>query len=82
VDGALIGDLQQLGALLASERSSQLNDALNAIEHHRFGFAFGAIFGVDTRMPQPNRNAFERPRIAPRIHSERHGSAGAERREK
>jgi hypothetical protein len=49
--------------------------------HAFLGFAFGAIAGVDPKMPQPDFNALQRNFLAVGVKPQRHRSASAERRQ-
>src|ERR1700677_643438 len=76
----LVGDLEQLLPLFFGQVASKFDIPIDAVQHLVFGVAIRAIDGVGFRMTQPNYYAGEWPLLAPRIHAERHGSAGAQRR--
>ncbi len=71
---AFVGNLQQLGSLFVRQRARKMNVAFDSIEHSLFGFAFGAIGGVDLRVPQMNRDLLERPGLAAGVHPHSHRS--------
>jgi hypothetical protein len=74
MDRTFVGNLQQLGSLLVRQRPAKLNIAFDTIEHSFLGFAFGAIGGVDLRMPQMDCHFLERPRFSASVHRHGHGS--------
>ena len=51
MDRTFVGDLQQLGSLLARQRPAKMNIAFDAIEHSFPSFALGAISGMDLGVP-------------------------------
>jgi hypothetical protein len=71
MDGALVSNFQQFGSLLVRQRPAKVNIAFDTVEHAFFGFAFGAIGGVDFRVSQMDRHFLERPSFAASVH--RHG---------
>src|ERR1019366_9087395 len=75
MDRAFVCNLQQLGSLFVRQWSGKMNVAFDSIEHSFVGFAFGAIGGVDPRVPQMDRNLLERPSFAASIHRHGHRSA-------
>ena len=50
MNGAALGDLEQLQPLLGSERPGEFEFAIDAIEKYFLGFAIGAVFGVNFGM--------------------------------
>ena len=74
MDRALVCNLKKFGTLFIRQRPTKMNVAFDSIEHSFFGFAFGAIGGVDFRVPQMNRNFLERPSFAASIHPYGHRS--------
>jgi len=81
MDRALIGYLKKASSLLRAEWSFQDNLAFNLVQPSDFGFAIGAIFSVDPRVPQANRDLFQWPLLAFGVQSQRHRCAGSKRRE-
>src|SRR4029077_20239524 len=74
MDRALVCNLKKFGTLFIRQWPYKMNVAFDSIKHSFFGFAFGAIGGVDFRVPQMNRNFLERPSFATSIHP--HGHRG------
>ena len=64
----LLSDLEQLRALLITQRPVELDMQLDPIDLPFLGFAFGAIFGVDIRMLKPSGDALERQAFTLGIH--------------
>jgi hypothetical protein len=76
VDRTFICDLEQLRSLFRRQFASKVNIPLDAIQHSLFGFALGAIQGVDLRVPQIDRKFLERPCFPASVHPNRNRSAG------
>jgi hypothetical protein len=72
MDRAFVGNLQQLGPLLIRQRPAKMNVSFDSIKHSFLGFAFGAIGGMNLRVPQMDGNLLERPRLATSVHPHGH----------
>src|SRR5918999_889746 len=70
---ALAGDLEELGALLIAQRTVEIDPPF-------FGFAPGAIVGVDPRVSKPSCDASEGQTLPLGIHREGHRRARPQRR--
>ena len=77
---ALAGDLEELRALLIAQRTVEFDCKLDRIDPPFFGFAPGAIVGVDPRVLKPSCDASERQTLPLGIHREGHRRARPQRR--
>jgi hypothetical protein len=68
MDGALFGNFEQLRSLLRSQRSQEIEFALNAIENTRFPFTCLTVLGVNLRMPQTYDDTFKWPILPPGVY--------------
>lgn len=76
MDGALICNFEELRSLFGCQWTGKMDVSLDAIKHSLFGFALGAIGGVDFRVSQIDSNILERPPFASGVHADGHRSAG------
>jgi len=65
--GAFRSDLHQLRVLFCGQRSSQFDFNVNSVEHAILGFVLLSICRVDPRMPERNRDVFERKLMSARV---------------
>jgi hypothetical protein len=68
-------------ALFGIQFALERDHPLDAVDHPLFGFALGAIGGVNPPVPKPNLHARQRHLFAIGIEPQRHRRAGTERRE-
>src|SRR6185437_3426435 len=73
VNRTLICDLHKFPTLLWIERSFHRDIALDLVEHAGFGFALGAILGMNLAVSQYHGHAIKRQRLSVGIHSHGHG---------
>src|SRR6266566_2094541 len=74
-------NLEEPRSLLVRQRSGELDVPLDPVEHPLAGLAVRAVGGMNLRMPQPHRHAFERPALASRVERDRHRGACPQARE-
>src|SRR5215204_4658450 len=77
---ALPGDLEELRALLIAQRPVEFDCQLDRIHPHFFGFALGAVVGVDPRVSKPSCDAPERQTFPLGTYREGHRCARPQRR--
>ena len=78
VNRALVRNFQEPRALFCRQRSGELDESLDLVEHSFLGLAFGTINRVNLRVPQRNGDSFQRPSLATRVHGHCHGRATSE----
>ena len=78
---ALPGDLEELRALLIAQRPVEFDCQLDRVDPPFFGFALGAVIGVDPRVSKPSCDASERQTFSLGIHREGHRRARPQSRE-
>src|SRR5690349_13113890 len=71
-----IGDFQEPLAIIRRKIALQRDHALDAVEHALFGFAFGAVGGVDAAVTKAHADALERQSFMVGIEPQRHRGAG------
>ena len=76
-----VGDFQKPLAILSTEIAFERDDALDAVKHAVFGFAFAAISRVDAAVAEPHSGSLERKLFAVGVEPHRHRGAGAEGRQ-
>ena len=81
VHRAFVGDFEKPRALFRGQVAFKRDRALDVVDLALFGFAFGAILGVDFFVAQANLRAQKRNLLEIGIEPHRHRGAGAERRE-
>ena len=69
MDRTLIGNLEELRSLFGRKFAGEVNVPLDVIQHSLFGFALGAVGGVNPRVSQMNRDLLERPSFPPSVHA-------------
>src|SRR5260370_18420434 len=79
MDGALLGNLDQLSALCVVQWPDQFNAAQNAINHRLWILTVGTVIGVDSVVSKPHNDLVESPIFPSRVHVDRHRGATAER---
>jgi hypothetical protein len=77
---ALPCDLEKLRALLIAQRPVEFDCQLDRIDPPFFGFALGAIVGVDPRVSEPSCDAPERQTFPLGTYREGHRRARPQRR--
>ena len=77
MDWAAIGNRQQLRTLFLVQDAFELDVSFNERECGHARFASGAIFSVDARLTQANRDTLQCPLLAPCVHRDGHGRARA-----
>src|SRR4029079_13528759 len=77
VDRALLGDLEEARTLLAIKVALEGDDTIDVVDHPFLCFAFGAIGGVNSAMPEPDRGPLQRQALAVGIKPDRHRGGGA-----
>jgi hypothetical protein len=78
MDWASVRHVEEPGALLVRERTTEVNVAFDAIEFSIFGFAIGAIGGMVLGVTKVDGHFFERPGFAACVHAHSHRSARAQ----
>lgn len=78
--GAFYRYIEQFSALFCGQGSGELHVTIDFIQLSFFGITIGTVLAMDSGMPQPHGDTFERPSLTARIHSDRHGSARTEGR--
>jgi hypothetical protein len=81
MDRALPGDLEKFRPLLVTQLPYKLNVQLDPVNLPLFSFTFGAVDGMDPRMPKASSDAFEWPAFTPRVQRYGHRRACAQGRE-
>jgi len=75
VHRALVGDLEQAGALFRGQRAVKAHIPLDPVEHAFLRFALRAVGSMYLRMSKRDRNPLEWPAFASRVHRHRHRGA-------
>ena len=70
---ATFSDVQQPLSLTVVEVANQLDVAIDIIDPPVAGFAVGAVFRVNARVPQRHSNPLKQPALAVGVHPHRHG---------
>ena len=81
MNGTFRRDFHQLCALFGSQRPCQFHFHIDSIEHAVPGYAFLAVFCMDTRVAERNCDFVERQLFSARIETDGHRGAYAKARE-